>query len=165
MAALATLAGAFALRAARQLAAIVLFSSAAGCAGFALSAAWAQQRIGAQLDTALAGRDIAVVGRVEGLPQATAGGQRFVLVVEGVEGSESGLPRRLLLTQFAPRPREDAAAVPVYRGGERWRLTLRLKPPHGNVNPGGFDYEAWLLERAIGATGYVRHAPPPQRLG
>lgn len=164
-AALAALAGGVARCAARRLAAIVLGSFAAGCAGFALSAAWAQQRIGAQLDAALAGRDIAVVGRVEGLPQATAGGQRFVLIVEAVEGSDSVLPQRVLLTQFAPRPREDAVVVPVYRGGERWRLTVRLKPPYGNVNPGGFDYEAWLLERAIGAIGYVRHAPPPQRLG
>ena len=40
--------------------------------------------------------------------------------------------------------------------GERWLLTVRLRRPHGNVNPHGFDYEAWLLERGIGATGYVR---------
>jgi competence protein ComEC len=40
--------------------------------------------------------------------------------------------------------------------GERWRFTVRLKRPHGNVNPHGFDYEGWLFERGIGATGYVR---------
>jgi len=42
------------------------------------------------------------------------------------------------------------------RAGERWRLTLRLRRPHGSLNPHGFDYEAWLLERNIRATGYVR---------
>jgi competence protein ComEC len=42
--------------------------------------------------------------------------------------------------------------------GERWLLNLRLKRPHGGANPHGFDYEAWLLERGIRATGYVR--PP-----
>ena len=42
------------------------------------------------------------------------------------------------------------------RTRERWRLTVRLRQPHGNANPHGFDYEAWLLERGIGATGYVR---------
>jgi competence protein ComEC len=39
--------------------------------------------------------------------------------------------------------------------GERWTFTVRLRRPHGNLNPNGFDYEAWLLERGIGATGYV----------
>ncbi len=40
--------------------------------------------------------------------------------------------------------------------GERWRLTVRLQRPHGNANPHGFDYEAWLLEQGVRATGYVR---------
>ena len=42
------------------------------------------------------------------------------------------------------------------RAGERWRLVVRLKRPHGNVNPHGFDVEAWLLENGLRATGYVR---------
>ena len=37
--------------------------------------------------------------------------------------------------------------------------------PHGNVNPNGFDYEAWLLERGIGATGYVRQRGEQRQLG
>src|SRR5262249_42002931 len=40
--------------------------------------------------------------------------------------------------------------------GERWHLTVRLKRPHGTINPHGFDLEAWLLENELGATGYVR---------
>ena len=31
-----------------------------------------------------------------------------------------------------------------------------MKRPHGNANPHGFDYEAWLLERNIRATGTIR---------
>src|SRR3989454_8965959 len=49
--------------------------------------------------------------------------------------------------------------------GERWRFTVRLRRPHGTVNPHGFDYEAWLLERGIGATGYVRSRGEQLRLG
>src|SRR3970282_1743710 len=49
--------------------------------------------------------------------------------------------------------------------GERWLLTVRLRRPHGLVNPHGFDYEAWLLERGIGATGYVRHQGEQRLLG
>jgi len=40
--------------------------------------------------------------------------------------------------------------------GERWRLVVRLKRPHGTVNPHGFDVEAWMLESGLRATGYVR---------
>jgi competence protein ComEC len=38
---------------------------------------------------------------------------------------------------------------------------VRLQRPHGNANPHGFDYEAWLLEQGVRATGYVR----PDRVG
>ena len=47
--------------------------------------------------------------------------------------------------------------------GDRWRLTVRLKRPHGVLNPHGFDLELWLFERGIGATGSVR--PGAQWLG
>ena len=29
--------------------------------------------------------------------------------------------------------------------GDRGRLVVRLERPHGNANPRGIDYEAWLL--------------------
>jgi competence protein ComEC len=50
------------------------------------------------------------------------------------------------------------------RPGERWRFTVRLKRPHGNANPHGFDYEAWLFERGLRATGYVRPRTVAKRL-
>ncbi|MEO6291210.1 MAG: DNA internalization-related competence protein ComEC/Rec2 [Burkholderiaceae bacterium] len=40
--------------------------------------------------------------------------------------------------------------------GERWQMTVRLKAPHGNNNPDGFDYELYLWEQGVQATGYVR---------
>ena len=40
--------------------------------------------------------------------------------------------------------------------GERWKMSVRLKAPHGNSNPGGFDFELWLWEQGIQASGYVR---------
>jgi competence protein ComEC len=55
-------------------------------------------------------------------------------------------------------------ALPRPHAGERGRLVVRLKRPHGNLNPHGFDYEAWLIERGIRATGYVRKSDVNQRL-
>ena len=48
--------------------------------------------------------------------------------------------------------------------GERWQLTVRLQRPHGNANEYGFDYEAWLLEQGVRATGYVRPNHANRRL-
>ena len=36
--------------------------------------------------------------------------------------------------------------------------------PYGTSNPHGFDLEAWMLERRINASGYVREMPAPKRL-
>ena len=46
-------------------------------------------------------------------------------------------------------------------------MTVRLKAPHGSSNPHGFDYELWLWEQGVQATGYVRAGPhdaPPLKL-
>jgi competence protein ComEC len=50
--------------------------------------------------------------------------------------------------------------------GERWQLPVRLKRPHGVLNPEGFDAELWLFEQGVGAVGSVRASAPtdPQRL-
>ncbi|MGI4846704.1 MAG: ComEC/Rec2 family competence protein [Janthinobacterium lividum] len=50
----------------------------------------------------------------------------------------------------------SAMPAPQLQPGERWQLTVRLRRPHGNANPYGFDYEAWLLEQNLRATGSVR---------
>jgi competence protein ComEC len=53
------------------------------------------------------------------------------------------------------------------RAGDNWQMTVRLKAPHGNSNPSGFDYELWLWEQGIQATGYVRTSQndaPPKKL-
>ncbi|MFN6961621.1 MAG: DNA internalization-related competence protein ComEC/Rec2, partial [Rhodocyclaceae bacterium] len=57
-----------------------------------------------------------------------------------------------------------ATGLPMPQAGERWRFLARLKRPHGNVNPHGFDYEGWLFERGIRATGYVKNSALTGRL-
>lgn len=34
--------------------------------------------------------------------------------------------------------------------------SVKLRSPSGSANPGGFDYEAWLMRRSIAATGSVK---------
>ena len=130
-----------------------LWPAAACAAGFFWAAACAQGRMEERLAPSLEGRDIAVVGVVASLPAVSERGVRFAF---DVESAGARLPAKILLAWY------DTAA-PVHPG-ERWSLTVRLRRPHGGVNPHGFDYEAWLLERGIGATGYVR-AGEARRLG
>ena len=123
-------------------------------------AGWlAGYRMADQLPLSSEGRDIDVVGVVAEMPQITDRGMRFRFAVEG---SSLPVPRQISLAWYARRAADDdvpeAAPVAVH-AGERWRFRVRLKRPHGNLNPDGFDFEAWLFERGIRATGYVRVAP------
>jgi competence protein ComEC len=111
------------------------------------------------LPPALEGRSIALTGLVATLPQRSDAGLRFRF---DVEQAEAGVPPQILLGWYA-----DSGPPPALRPGERWQMTVRLKAPHGNVNPHGFDYELWLWEQGLQATGYVRagtNDPQPHRL-
>ena len=104
----------------------------------------------------LEGVDIAIVGTVDSLPHAFEGGTRFHVRVERVLTPGATVPGRVALSWYG-RP-DDPVANAQPEPGERWQLLVRLQRPHGNANPHGFDYEAWLLEQGIRATGYVRPA-------
>lgn len=135
--------------------------------GFLWAAGFAHLRLADRLAPALEGRDLEVIGVVSSLP---AVGERNVRFEFEVESSAERLPRRLLIAWYrsplAPSLEAPPAEIiePV-RPGERWRFALRLRRPHGHFNPHGFDYEGWLIERGIGATGYVRPRSAPLRLG
>lgn len=122
--------------------------------GFGWAAWRAEVRLADELGREWEGRDVEVIGSIAGLPQDFERGVRFEFAVEERLTDGALIPERLQLAWYAAH-----AAPPAVRPGERWRLTVRLKRPHGGANPGGFDYEAWLLERGIRATGYVRPGP------
>ena len=128
---------------------------AAFAAGF-LYAGWrADLRLAETLPPAWEGRDVLLVGRVLDLPEATANGVRFLYSVATIRTPGASLPERVQLGWQG----HEGVAIPAIRGGDCLRLQARLYRPHGNVNPGGFDYEAWLLERDIRATGNVVGMP------
>ena len=120
-------------------------------------AAWiAQQRLSDELSFADEGRDVQVTGIVAGLPSQIERGVRFPFEVEQAEPSAVHVPRWITLTWY-----QSPEGV---RPAQRWRLTVRLRRPHGTFNPAGFDTELWMLEAGVRATGYVRdgagQAPP-----
>lgn len=114
-----------------------------------LGVAWAwghaALRIADDLPHQLEGVDLVVVGDVASLPDATGTDVQFEL---DVVTADPGVPSRIRLGWYQDVQQPGA--------GERWQLVVRLKRRNGFANPGSFDYEAQLLRRSIGATGYVR---------
>lgn len=121
---------------------------------FLLGMVWvlwpAHARLSERLPPSLEGADLTISGHVASIPEIEPYGARFRFDV-----ATAGLPPHIELTWYER---------PMARAGEHWRLTVRLKRPHGFANPGGYDYEAQLFRENIGATGYVRDAGSHQRL-
>lgn len=133
--------------------------------GFFWTAGLAHLRMADALPSEWEGRDISVIGVVASLPQPAERSVRFEFDVERVLTHGAQVPQRIVLSWWGRGARDASPAVlPEVHPGERWQLLVRLKRPHGSANPHGFDYEAWLFERGIRATGYVRPKSNPRRL-
>ena len=143
---------------------IAILSALAG--GFGLGFAWAQWRAESRMADSLPAasevRDIEIIGAVASLPQLTDRGTRFEFDIEKVVADGNNeiavVPSHISLTWYVETnyKTKEVKPPPSLSPGERWHFTVRLKRPHGTMNPHGFDFEAWALERNIRATGYIR---------
>jgi len=111
-----------------------------------------------RIPVAWQGQDIWVEGEIADLPRSGERSQRFTFETDVIHGCGS-LPAgnsaesrcrqqyRLLLNYYS------AQAI---KPGERWIFKVKLNLPRGQANRGAFDYEAWLFQQGISATGYVK---------
>jgi competence protein ComEC len=136
-----------------------LFILSAAC-GFMYGAWMANYRLADELPHTWQGRDIALIGVVADMPRQLERGLGFTFDVEQILTPNAYVPRHILLSTY--RITEDP--VLVMHAGERWKLVVRLKKPHGTSNPYSFDFEAWALERNIRAVGYVHNKGDNRRL-
>ena len=172
----------------REILSLCLVFVLAGALGFGLTGLRATSFAATALNPALEGQDIEVTGQIMAMPQFGEDGVRFRFAVasSSLKGEPVRMPPQIYLgwySGFGARPTK--AVVPdgdpeppefslelqrqpqPLRAGEHWQMTVRLKAPHGNSNPHGFDYELWLWEQGIQATGYVRTGKsdaPPKKL-
>lgn len=118
-------------------------------AGVAFGIAWAccygDWQLRQLLPLQLQGRDLLVQGYPASIPKQYEDHLSFDFIVTQ---AEAGVPEKLKLAWYRTTYKPKA--------GEGLQLTLRLKRPHGRLNPGGFDYEAWLFANGFAASGYVR---------
>ena len=114
--------------------------------------------------------DLQVEGAIASMVQSTGNGQRWRFVVDA---APPGVPPLLELAWYGPYGKELDASQPLVppwaqgvalSPGQRWRLTVRIKRPHGARNPHGFDYELQAWEQGVQATGYVREQAQQQLL-
>jgi competence protein ComEC len=137
---------------------IVLLLGCGIVAGSLWAALFAQRYLADELPRELEGREVTLIGTIDSLPYRFPQGVRFNFAVESaqVDGRATSLtPPKLALSWYASS-RAEPEPVAEVQPGERWQLTVRLQRPHGSANPSGFDYEVWLLEQGLRATGAVR---------
>ncbi len=138
----------------------VLSLAAAAALGGGASGWRASERLADMLPAALEGQDLQVVGVVASLPQQSSVGLRFRFEIEEarLQGRPVRPPSLVALGWYVGWHEDASLSEPQLglRAGQRWRFTVRLRQPHGNVNPHGFDYELYLFEQGLRATGYVR---------
>jgi competence protein ComEC len=107
------------------------------------------------LPAALEGRDVPVRLCIEGLPamRRDARGETWRMrarILDPLPGASGPLARwqgrRVELSWYG-----EGNFAP----GQAWSMVLRLRAPRGFVNPGGQDYQGWLLSQGVDATGYA----------
>lgn len=118
---------------------------AAAVLGIVFTCWRAEPRLAERWPEARHGEVHTVTGRIASLPERQGRAWRFLF-----EPDDQRFPRRIRAAWYDT----DEAL----RGGDCWRFALRLRTPHGSLNPGGFDYEGWLFRQGVGATATVRDA-------
>ena len=121
--------------------------------GLALFLVQANRIIDSRLDERFEGDSMRVVIRVADFPIDR--GSYLSFAAEPV--NDQRVPGRVRLSWHQP---EAAPSI-----GDVWQLEVRLKRPRGLMNPGGFDFEAWMFREGFGASGYVVNGKRNRLLG
>lgn len=118
--------------------------------GFVWATSYAHILLNQQLPKTLEAKPILLQGMIVGLPEVQVDATRFTFLVSKVidEHIQSVPIKKLRLSWYG-------RSVSV-KSGEQWQLMLKLKRSHGTANPYGFDFEKWLFQERINATGYVK---------
>jgi competence protein ComEC len=111
-----------------------------------------------QLPDGLDRHDFLVSGTVAQILKTDKVRTNFVVIVDSA--AELANPKnivhleKLLLNEYSSINKKGRLDI---QEGDHWQFVARLKRPRGMFNPGGFDYQSWLVQSGYSATGYVRH--------
>lgn len=119
--------------------------------GFLLGTVWIASVGHWQLHWQLPAQQIAQPVLVKGqIDSLVSQGERvrFNFVISELEQRFLWIKPKVRISWYAPDP--------MPKQGQHWQFYLKLKPPHGLANQGGFHYQQWLFSQGVVATGYVR---------
>lgn len=119
-------------------------------AGLLWAAIFAHFVLSWTLSSAIENKPVVVIGVVSSLPKNEGDAFHFQFTTSSINHQ---LQKTVLQLAWY-----GAQTVPL-RVGDQWQLLVKLKRPHGLMNPGGFDYDKWLFSHEIRATGYVINSP------
>lgn len=95
--------------------------------------------------------DTTISGSVGSLFSPKAGPQSIIFDVDKINDKPLPFFRSLRVRLYWQSP-------PFPQQGERWRLTVRLKPPYGRLNEAGFDAERYFVARRIHGKASLKNA-------
>lgn len=140
-------------------------------AGYLVSSMAALHRWQNSLDPALEGQVLQLTGQISQMVQIGPQQSRFHFHVEQATIDSKNTPATI--TALVPAhvvlswnggvvsTESDESSFHLQQvasellPGDRWKFNVKLKAVHGNSNPGGFDYELWMWEQNLRATGSV----------
>jgi competence protein ComEC len=104
------------------------------------------------------GNNITIQGVIDDVPNDEAGIVHFTFRI-----SQAILPNGTIDTTSRRVQLSIKTENPLH-AGEKWQWQVRLKPIHGNSNPGSFDVERWAFAQQIVARGYIVNFTSMQKL-
>ena len=130
---------------------VILLSVSAAASVCAWHAARdAHRAIATRLTPSLNQQSLWIEATVKGLPNRDERGWRFEVVRAKAYDADgepvAAMPGDGLVYWYSARSGDE---LPVLRPGQRLGFQARLRQPGGPLNPGGFDAEAWMLERGL----------------
>ena len=118
-----------------------------------------------QLPDSLDKHDFSITGHVQQILSNSDEHVRFVVLIDSAHQlgqPDDPVPLKLVLLNDYPSTHlKTDLNIDL---GDRWQFVVRLRPLRGMLNPGGFDYQSWLLQKGYSATGYIREARSSRRL-
>jgi competence protein ComEC len=98
-----------------------------------------------QLPVSIIQQSVLIDGVISSIPQKKFRGESFVFHVNQFNHQKTNT--RFLIAWY-----RHPSQLQV---GQHWQFFVKLKPPIGSQNPGGFNYADFLIHQGISATGYV----------
>jgi competence protein ComEC len=104
-----------------------------------------------ELPKELENQKIVITGYIASIPEVTPIFTKFAFKLDSLAGKKENF--KIELFKYAQA--KDCGYDNQISAGDHWQFLVKLKRPHGTLNPGSFDFEKHLFANKLRATGYI----------